>query len=363
MTLGSAVCRDSGKIRITLYPVGRDRPYPNSSCTGEGKAAKRRDPSEKAGWLGPWMRTVTRLSFVMLTLMGRGGSKAGVQHGARGHHAGFEISPQRHHQLARQRHDGDASYATLDVADPLVEPAGQIAAGLMSDPQPGEVDGEFAGAMVAGFADALVALAVPAVVGHPDQAEIAADLAAIVEAAIEHFIDQPLPADRADALELSEAHGLFFRRSRRRGALRGPAVRFKHGQLLVHQAQPFVLAHDLLLEPLRQRPPVAGAHVGERVEEAWLERHGVADALRVQQPLDAIGVGGAFLEHALALPVAAFAVLVFHRRHMDHAAHPRLAPQKSQQRPHQLFQIDAVGLGAPRATAHLDAGGGDLVIY
>src|SRR6202163_1909228 len=231
MTLGSAVCRDSGKIRITLYPVGRDRPYPNSSCTGEGKAAKRRDPSEKAGWLGPWMRTVTRLSFVMLTLMGRGGSQAGAQHGARRHHAGFEISPQRHHQLARHRHDGDASYATLDVADPLAEPARQFAAGLMSEPQPGEFDGEFAGTVVAGFADALVAPAVPAIVGHPDQPEITADLAAIVEAAIEHFVDQHLPADRADALELREAHGLFFRRARRRGALLGAAVGFKDAQL------------------------------------------------------------------------------------------------------------------------------------
>jgi hypothetical protein len=52
-------------------------------------------------------------------------------------------------------------------------------------------------AVVAGFADALVALAVPAIVGHPDQPEVVADLAAIVEGAIEYFIDQPLPADRA----------------------------------------------------------------------------------------------------------------------------------------------------------------------
>jgi hypothetical protein len=91
-------------------------------------------------------------------------------------------------------------------------------------------------------ADALIALAVPAIVGHHDQPEVGADLRAIVEGAIEHFIDQPLPADRADALELSEAHGLFFRRARGRGALLGPAVGFQDGQLLVHQAQPFVLA-------------------------------------------------------------------------------------------------------------------------
>src|SRR5712691_1402938 len=191
MTLDSAVCKDCGKIRITLYPVGRDSPYPNSSCTGEGKAEKRRDPSEKAGWLGPWMRTVTRLSFVMSTITGRGGSQAGVQHGAGGHHAGFEISPQRHHQLARHRHDGDAPQAALDVAHPLAEPAAQFAVGLMIEPQPGQFDRELAGAVVAGFADALVAPSVAAVVGHPDQPEIAAELASIVEGAIEHFIDQP----------------------------------------------------------------------------------------------------------------------------------------------------------------------------
>jgi hypothetical protein len=38
-----------GKHRITLYPVGLDARTPNPSCTGEGKAQKRRDPSTKAG--------------------------------------------------------------------------------------------------------------------------------------------------------------------------------------------------------------------------------------------------------------------------------------------------------------------------
>src|SRR5258707_7235284 len=362
MTVDSAVCEDSGKIRITLYPVGRDSPDPNSSCTGEGKAEKRRDPSEKAGCLVPWMRTVTRLSCVMSAIIGRGRSQARTQHGAGGHHAGLEISPQGDHQLARHCHDGDASYAPLDVARPLAEPKGQIAVGLMLDPQPGEFDGEFAAAVIAGFADALVALTGPAVVGHSDQPEIAADLTAVVKAAIARFVEHPLPADRADALELSEAPGLFFRRAWRGGTLRGPAVGFQDTQLLVHQAQPFVLTYNLLLELLRQRPPIPSAQISEGVEEAWLERHGVTDALRVQQPLDAIGVGGAFLEHALTLPVAPFAVLVFDRRYVHHAAHSRLSPQKSQQRAHQLFQIDAVSLGTPRAAAHLDAGGIDLVI-
>jgi hypothetical protein len=83
----------------------------------------------------------------MSAIIGRGRLQAGAQHGAGGYHAGLEISPQCHHQLAGYRHDGDASNATLDVAHPLVEPKGQIVVGLMSNPQPGEFDGELSGAV------------------------------------------------------------------------------------------------------------------------------------------------------------------------------------------------------------------------
>jgi hypothetical protein len=44
MTLDSAVYKDSGKIHVTLYPVGHDDPDPNSSCTGEGKTVKETGP-------------------------------------------------------------------------------------------------------------------------------------------------------------------------------------------------------------------------------------------------------------------------------------------------------------------------------
>src|SRR5260370_42440849 len=53
MILDSAVSVDCGQIRITLYPVGRDGPDPNSSCTSEGKADRRRVPSGRGAWLGP----------------------------------------------------------------------------------------------------------------------------------------------------------------------------------------------------------------------------------------------------------------------------------------------------------------------
>jgi hypothetical protein len=46
---------------------------------------------------------------------------------------------------------------------------------------------------------------------------------------------------------------------------------------------------------------------------------------------------------------------------MDHAADPRLAPQKSKERAHQLLKINPIGLRAPRTTAHLDARRIDLM--
>ncbi|MGY4285975.1 hypothetical protein ACVWXO_005195 [Bradyrhizobium sp. LM2.7] len=84
--------------------------------------------------------------------------------------------------------------------------------------------------------------------------------------------------------------------------------------------------------------------------------------MAVQQSLDAVGVSRAFLEQALAFPGAALAVFILNTRHVDHAAHPRLAPQIGEECPHQLLQIDPVGLGAPGAPVHLDAGGIDFMV-
>ena len=74
--------------RITLYPVGRKARYPDLSCTGEGKAQNRRDPSERAGCLLPWTTTVTRLSWLTSAIMVRGRSQSWTKHGAGGDHTG-----------------------------------------------------------------------------------------------------------------------------------------------------------------------------------------------------------------------------------------------------------------------------------
>src|SRR6202008_1809908 len=56
------------------------------------------------------------------------------------HHASFKITPKRHQQLARQRHNGDAADAAFRGTDTRPEPDAQIAVGLIAQPQPGEFD-------------------------------------------------------------------------------------------------------------------------------------------------------------------------------------------------------------------------------
>ena len=186
-----------GKTASPCIRSGVGGPDPNPSCTGEGKAQNRRDPSTKAGSVDPRAGTVTRLSWVTSAVIGAPAvlrSSGAVRR--RSGTTPAVVTPQRDHQLARHCHDGDAADAALEVADPLAEPAAQLAFGLMAQPQPGELDRERAGTAVAGFADALLAPALAAVVRRAGQPEIAADLAAIVEGAIEYLVDQLLAADR-----------------------------------------------------------------------------------------------------------------------------------------------------------------------
>src|SRR5262249_57728823 len=103
-------------------------------------------------------------------------------------------------------------------------------------------------------------------------------------------------------------------------------------------AQSLVLAPDLLLEPWRQHPTVASAHLVQAGDESRLERLGVAHALAVQQSLDPIAVSRALLQQSLTRARAPLAVLVLRRWHMDHAD-PRLAPQIGKEGAHQLLQI------------------------
>src|SRR5258708_33182892 len=124
----------AGNTASPCIRSGTKARYPNPSCTGEGKAQQRRDPSTRTVSVDPEWVTVTRLSWFTSAIIARDRSEARTQHGAARHHTGREITPERHHQLARQRHDGDTAHPPLYVADTLAEPAAELPVGLMPQP-------------------------------------------------------------------------------------------------------------------------------------------------------------------------------------------------------------------------------------
>jgi len=65
--------------------------------------------------------------------------------------------PQRHHQLAGQCDDGNALGSSACIGGAGAEPAAELAVGLMSQPEPGELDRVDAGARAACLAGALLA--------------------------------------------------------------------------------------------------------------------------------------------------------------------------------------------------------------
>ena len=73
------------------------------------------------------------------------------------------------------------------ISDPLVKPTAQIAAGLVSQPQPCQLNHRPAQAAVAGFRDALLHVDTAALPGARRQPGIGGDLTPIAELAIERF--------------------------------------------------------------------------------------------------------------------------------------------------------------------------------
>src|SRR5712692_9313733 len=284
------------------------------------------------------------------------GARCGTQERALGHDAVPEEAPQRHHQLARQGDDGDAPDAALLIADACVEPAAQRTAGLMASPQPSQLDGCRARSRVAGLADALLALAGATVERRAGQAEVAADLAPILEVAEEHLADQRLAADRPHALEVDQLVDLGGHRAGL-GCLAGRCrLGLDLGDLLLDQQQSGVLPLELGHQMGRQAAAVAGAYLGKPGAEALGPRQCIAHALAMQQALDAVGVRRALLDQPIALAPGAPIVLLVDRRYMHHLAGQWVTPLVAHQGAHQSLEIQAVRLGPPRPPVDLHAG-------
>src|SRR4051812_6781161 len=94
------------------------------------------------------------------------------------HETGLHISPDRDQQLTSEGDDGDTLDAPGGGADAVAIPARQRALGLMTQPQPGELDECLARAPVAGLADALLTARAAAGIGTGGQARIGRHVAA-----------------------------------------------------------------------------------------------------------------------------------------------------------------------------------------
>src|SRR6202008_1642549 len=128
-----------------------------------------------------------------------------VEDGTSRHHASFKITPKRHQQLARQRHNGDATDAAFRGADTRPEPDAQIAVGLIAQPQPGEFDPSGSPLAVAGLADPSLVRRAPALERARRHANKTRQLAPVVQATMEYLADQhrgKLRADRPELLEM-----------------------------------------------------------------------------------------------------------------------------------------------------------------
>ncbi len=119
-----------------------------------------------------------------------------------------------------------------------------------------------------------------------------------------------------------------------------------------------MLTRDLRRKPGRQRPSIASAHALEPRQEVARQRLNVADPMRVQERFDAIGVGSALFQKALAFAARALVVLLRRARHVHYGAGFGLAAKVGEKGAHQALEVDAVGLGPARPPV-MRAGFGD----
>src|SRR3990167_8123893 len=178
-------------------------------------------------------------------------------------HAILEVTPQRNEQSPRQRNDADAAHAQAPAGEASLVPLAERALGLEAQPQPGDLDHHGPHPAVARLADALVALAVSAVVGRAHQARKSRHFTPVAKAPPAEELHHQQPGagrpDRPQAHQLHDAAlgiGLRF-------AQPLAALRLKRGDLALDQRKALYLAFKLAAQLPGQRAPVPQ---GERLQ-------------------------------------------------------------------------------------------------
>src|SRR4029077_13264258 len=167
---------------------------------------------------------------------------------------------------------------------------------LMPQPQPRELDGASPRPRVARPGDALVASDAAALPGDRDQPQVAADLSAVVEAAIVHLVRQHAGERRSDA---AHSNKLTSRRAVVCDHLLDLAVPL--GEHLLDQPQSTTFARGLHLRPRRQSLAFGRPNCVETLFPIPLDEPVIAHAVQDQQPFDARDMAVALVQQPLAL--------------------------------------------------------------
>ena len=129
----------------------------------------------------------------------------------------FDIAPKCNQQFAGHCHNCDPPGAPGQCADALAKPLSQIAARLVAQPEPGELDHRRPGTRIAGSADATITVDAAALIWHRRDADVAGELPAIIERTVEYLACEPrgkVIADTPDAAQSANlAVGLLLRLS------------------------------------------------------------------------------------------------------------------------------------------------------
>src|SRR6476661_4132706 len=337
---------------------GRERvPDQHPACTGTGSEAG--GTSLLSGMVEPGGGMRSRAHLGHPRAAGLCADDRAIRlgpHGSLGRHeAGLYVSPDRDQQLTSEGDDGDTLDAPGGGADAIAIPARQRALGLMTQPQPGELDERLARAPVAGLADALLTARAAAGIGTGCQARIGRQVAAGGEVAVEDLRLQHGCELRADAFQPQQRRELgaaLLARLRRARVAHGLDL----GQVPQHELKAVELPADLRREPARQRAAVPGHEPGQTFAAIRPERLVVVDPLRRAQALDPVAEPQALLEQRPALAAEAALVLVLRRGRTHHGADLPLAAQPGHQGPQQRLRIQPIGLCAPGTAVDLQRG-------
>src|ERR1700751_1531943 len=212
----------------------------------------------------------------------------------------------------------------------------------MPEPKPRQLDGASPRPRVTRPGDALVASDAATLPGDRDQAQVAADLPAVVKAAIVHLVRQHAGERLSDAAHLDE---LTSHRAVMRDHLLDLALHL--GEHLLGQPQSATFALDLSLRPRRQGLAFGRPNRVETLFPIPLNEPVIAYAVQDEQPFDARDMAVALVQQALALTAETALVLLSDARHTHDTAHLPLPAHERHQYTQQRTRIQPVRLCTP----------------